>query len=253
MTLVNDLLQQYEKLHFTLIDPDKQSPAEAGLRAKVCEKYGTNAVMVGGTTGVSRENVYKTVDAIKRNVKLPVILFPNSAEAISKNADYVFFMYLLNALDPKYHGGEQAKGSVLIKKWNINPISMGYVIINTSKTPTAVEKRIELDKIKINNIEKAMSYALATQLYGMSCLYLEAGSGAEKPVSNEMISAIREKISIPIIVGGGINDSRTAREKADAGADIIVNGTLAEDNIKNIEEIIKEIQKDGKNNNRPGR
>lgn len=253
MTLVNDLLRQYEKLHFTLIDPDKQSPAEAGLRAKVCEEYGTNAIMVGGTTGVSRENVYKTVDAIKRNVKLPVILFPNSAEAISKNADYTFFMYLLNALDPKYRGGEQAKGSVLIKKWNINPISMGYIIINTSKTPTTVEKRIELDKIKINDIEKAVSYAVETETYGMSCLYLEAGSGAEKPVSNEMISAIREEINIPIIVGGGINDSRTAREKVYSGADIIVNGTLAEDNIKNIEEIIKEIQKDGKNNNRPGR
>ncbi len=241
MNLLHKLLQQNKKIHFSLIDPDSQGPQEAGRIAKVCEDYGTNAIMVGGTTVRNRKIIYDTVDAIKKNVKLPVILFPNSAESISENLDYIFFMMLLNSKEIKYITGEQFKGAPLVKKWGIEPISMGYIIISTSKKPTTVERHVKLDKIFFNDIEKAVDYACRVELLGMSCVYFDAGSGAEKPISNEMIKAVDNAIDIPIIVGGGIRDGDTAKEKIDAGADAIVTGTVIEKNMENIEDIIKKI------------
>ena len=109
MNIIEELLQKYKKLHFSLIDPDKQTPEEAGERAKICAKYGTNAIMIGGTTIKERKTVYNTVKAIKKAAKVPTILFPNSADAISENADYIFFMKLLNSKENKYQISEQVR------------------------------------------------------------------------------------------------------------------------------------------------
>jgi phosphoglycerol geranylgeranyltransferase len=242
MNLIDELLQDHKKLHFSLIDPERQTPEEAGQMAKACEGYGSSAIMVGGSTGVDNETVYETIESIRENVRLPVILFPNSADSITKNVEYIFFMELLNSADGRYKGEEQAKGAPLVKKWGIKPISMGYIVISTGGTPTTVEKQVELDRIQMNDIDKAVGYASQTEISGKSCVYLEAGSGAERPVSNEMIQAIREEVEIPIVVGGGIRDGETAREKTDAGADVIVTGTVVEENKGIVEEIVNRIQ-----------
>lgn len=242
MNLIEQLLQKHKKIHFSLIDPVTQSPNKAGEIAKICEEKGTNGIMVGGSTVMNSEVVYRTIDAIKNNVKLPIILFPNSAKSISRNVDYIFFMMLLNSLDNRYMGREQVLGTPLIKKWNIEPVSMGYVVVSTSKKPTTIEQIVKLDKIKIGDIEKAVVYAEFAEMLGMSCVYFDAGSGAEQPISNEMIKAVRVNINIPIVIGGGIKDGRTAKEKIDAGADVIVNGTILEREIKIIEEIINCIR-----------
>lgn len=242
MNLIYDLLQKYKKLHFSLIDPDTQTPKEAGQMAKICEEYGTNAIMVGGSTIGNRKIVYNTVEAIKKNVRLPVILFPNSADSISENLDYIFFMMLLNSKEIRYIIEEQFKGAPLVKKWGIKSISMGYIVISTSEKPTAVEKRVKLDTIHINDIEKAVDFASRAEVMGLSCVYFDAGSGAERPVSNEMIQAVRNTIDIPFIVGGGIRDGDTAKEKIDAGADAIVTGTIIEKDRETIKDIIKKIQ-----------
>ena len=242
MNIIEELLQKHKKLHFSLIDPDKQTPTKAGERAKICTKYGTNAIMIGGTTIRDRPTVFNTVKAIKEYSNVPTILFPNSATAISENADYIFFMKLLNSKEGKYQITEQVKGAPLVKKWNITPIPMGYIVISTSKNQTTVEKNVKLHKIQIDDIQKAIDYSLYAEMTGMSCIYLEAGSDADQPISNEMLQAIRKEISIPIIVGGGIKSAHDAKEKVDAGADIIVNGTATEENIKVIGDIIRTIQ-----------
>lgn len=241
MSLINELLQKNKKIHFSLIDPRNQEPKKAGEIAKICENFGSNAIMVGGSTVNSRELVFNTVKAIKENVKLPVILFPNSAESVAENLDYILFMVLLNSKDSKYKGDEQAKGGILVKKWGIKPISTGYVIVSTSKNPTTVERVVNLDIIQIDDIEKAVHYAVQAEMQGMNCVYFDAGSGAEKPISNEMITEIRKNIDIPIIIGGGIKNGNIAKEKIDAGADVIVNGTIVEKNIEIIKHIINII------------
>jgi len=242
MNIIEELLQKYKKLHFSLIDPDRQTPEEAGRRAKICEGYGTNAIMVGGSTVKDRSIVYDTVKVIKESVEVPTILFPNSADIIPENVNHIFFLRLLNSKEKKYLIDEQVRGTPIVKKWNIEPISTGYIVMSTSKRPTTIEKNVKLHKIQINDIEKAVEYSVYAETLGMFCVYLEAGSDAERPISNEMLQAIRSEISLPIIVGGGIKNGDMTKEKVDAGADIIVNGTATEGNIKIIEEIVKKIR-----------
>jgi len=242
MNIINKLLRQYSKLHFSLIDPDNQIPKLAGQKAKICEEYGTNGIMVGGSTVRNRKLIYDTVKAIKENVKVPVIIFPNSAIAIPKNTDYTFIMSLLNSKEEKYLIGEPLQAAPFIKKNKIHAISIAYIVISTSSNPTTIEKKVRLEKIKINEIQKAVGYAIYANMMGFDCIYFEAGSGAEKPISTRMLKSIRNEVTTPIIVGGGIRDAETAAEIAKAGADIIVNGTAVEENITIIKDIIKSIK-----------
>lgn len=234
------------KLHFTLIDPEEQSLEVAARRARLCASYGSDAVMIGGSTikGEDKGLVHDTIKVIKDSVDIPIIQFPNSAEVISENTDYIFFMSLLNSRINQYLLGEQVKGAPLIRRFGVKPISMAYILISTSEEATTVERivgRENLDIIKEGDIDKAVNYALTAQYLNMECVYLEAGSNADKPVPDEMISAVRAEIDIPIIVGGGIRDGETAREKTEAGADVIVNGTATEEDCTLIREIIKGI------------
>lgn len=241
MGLIHELLKEKPCLHFSLIDPENQTAHKAGEHAHVCQQYGTHAIMVGGSTVSERQKVHDTVKEIKKKVHIPVILFPNSAVAISRNADYVFFMELLNSLEYKYRGGEQLEGALQIKKWGIIPISMGYIVVSTSTKPTTLEKRTQLDAIHQKDIDKAVKYAVYAEMRGMSCVYLEAGSNAEYPVATNMVHEVSTAIDIPVIVGGGIKTADMAQEKIDAGAKVIVNGTATEKNIKLIKEIIGRI------------
>ena len=226
-----------KKLHFSLLDPDKQSPDAAGSIAKIAEEAGSSAVMVGGSTLSSQKQVDDTVKAIKKISSLPVILFPSGAKFLSKYADAVFFMSLLNSRNLEFVIREHVKGAPFIKKSGIEPISMGYVIVEPGMTAGRVG---EADLVKKDDVEAAVGYALAAEYLGMKFFYLEAGSGASYPVSNEMIHAVKKSISIPLIVGGGIRNTSTARQKAKAGADIIITGTTLERE-KNLKQALSNI------------
>jgi len=76
----------------------------------------------------------------------------------------------------------------------------------------------------------AVAHALAGQYLGMKTIYLDAGSGAKNPVPDEMITAIRQNVDLPIILGGGIDTPEIAAQKAKAGADFIVTGNILEKN-----------------------
>jgi phosphoglycerol geranylgeranyltransferase len=241
MSIAKDIAKTIskKKLHFSLLDPDKQDPEIAGSIAKTAEDTGSSAIMVGGSTLLSQEQVDKTVKAIKKQSKLPVILFPSGANFLSKYADAVFFMSLLNSRNLEYVIREHVKGAPFVKNTGIEPISMGYVIVEPGMTAGRVG---QVDLVKKDDIETAVGYALAAQYLGMDFFYLEAGSGAHTPVSNEMISAVKKSIDIPLIVGGGIRSAKTAKEKAKAGADIVVTGTKLEKE-KNLKEALKNIIK----------
>ncbi|MBN2251055.1 MAG: geranylgeranylglyceryl/heptaprenylglyceryl phosphate synthase [Candidatus Altiarchaeota archaeon] len=246
MDLITELLlKKKKKLHFTLIDPDPKklkSPAEAGERAKACWNYGTDAIMIGGSTLEDKKFIRDCVREIKKRVDIPTIFFPNSADMIPKNTEYIFFMMLLNSRKRRFIIEEQMKGAVLVKNWNIKPVSLAYIVVSTSKEPTTVEKVCDLDRITEKDTEKAVDYALAAKYLNMECIYLEAGSGAEKPVPDDMIAAVKEAADIPVIAGGGIRDAETARAKTKAGADVIVSGTAGEEDCDKVGEIIKAIK-----------
>ncbi len=244
MTLAKDIyhLSKKKKLHFSLLDPDKQEPKEAGEIAKIAEEAGSSAIMVGGSTLISQKQVDETVKAIKKYSKLPVILFPSGAKFLSKYADAVFFMSLLNSRSLNYIIREHIKGAPFVKKTGIEPISMGYVIVEPGMT---AGRKGEVDLIRKDDIHTAIGYALAAQYLGMDFFYLEAGSGAPTPVPSKMITAVKKNIDIPLIVGGGIKDAETAKEKVKAGADVVVTGTTLEkvkDLKKALVKIIKSIE-----------
>ena len=241
MTIAEDIIKKIREktLHFSLLDPDKQTPKVAGSIAKTAEEAGSSAIMVGGSTLFSQKQVDETVKAIKDNTDLPVILFPSGARFLSKYADAVFFMSLLNSRNLDYVIREHVKGSHFVKHSGLEPIPMGYVIVEPGMT---AGKMGEADLIKKDDIETAVGYALASQYLGMKFFYLEAGSGASTPVSNEMIAAVKKNVDIPLLVGGGIRDAKTAKEKTRAGADIIITGTKLEEE-KNLKQALTEIIK----------
>src|SRR3989344_3868552 len=227
---------KHEKLHFSLFDPENLTPEQASDLAKKVTEFGTDAIMVGGSTATNVDLVTK---AIREATKLPIILFPNSANGLSKYADAVFFMSLLNSNKRDYLIGEQVKGAPIIFEHNIEPIPMGYIVINTGE-PTAVEKIAQIQRL---TKEEVVNYALSAEYFGMNFVYLEAGSGAQGSVSDDIVEAVRKAISIPLIVGGGINGPMTATRKLAAGADIIVTGTVIEKAYGKAAEIIDAVKK----------
>lgn len=213
------------KLHMTLIDPAKQMPKESGqIAAKAC-RAGTDAIMVGGSTGITQENINATVDEIKKKTTRPVIYFPSGANAIPRNADAIFFMSMLNSKNVKNITGEHSRGAPIIKKLGIEAISMGYVIVEPGMKVGEVG---EANLVKRGDIQTLVGYALTTEFFGMDLLYLEAGSGAPEPIPKDMIEAVRRNVAIPIVIGGGIVSPEQAGGLVAAGADIIVTGTLVE-------------------------
>lgn len=230
-------------VHLTLIDPDEQKPELAGEMVSSADSAGTDGIMIGGSTSAEGEILDETVKEIKKNTDLPTVLFPASEASISERADAIFFMSLLNSKNPYYITRAQMKGAPLVKKFGLEPISLAYLIVE----PGGEVGRVgEAELIKTDDVETAVNYALAGQYFGLDYLYLEAGSGAEKPVPVEMVREVRKNIDSVLVVGGGIKTPELAAERVQAGANIIVTGTIieeAEDKAKKIEKIVKKIKK----------
>ncbi|MDR0791110.1 MAG: geranylgeranylglyceryl/heptaprenylglyceryl phosphate synthase [Methanomassiliicoccaceae archaeon] len=227
MNVKNYLTDRIAKgtIHFTLLDPDKQPVEEAADIARKAEAAGTDAIMIGGSTDVTQNNLDATAKAIKKACKLPTIYFPSGAHAISGNCDAIFFMSMVNSASIDWVIGEQAKGSLITKKLGLEPISMGYIIVEPGMKVGEVGRAVP---IKRDDLKGAMSYALACEYLGMSFVYLEAGSGADRPVPPAMIKAVKEILSVPLIVGGGIRTPEAAEAARLAGADAVVTGTFVE-------------------------
>ena len=227
-------------LHLSLLDPDRILPSEAAQTAKALEAAGTTAIMIGGSTVVSVPQLDEVVKAVKDEVKVPVILFPNNITGISRFADAVWFMSLLNSDNSLFITGIQALGAPLIKRYGLETLSLGYIIVDAGSTAAYIGQARTLPRDKP---EIVASYALAAQYFGMHFVYLEAGSGAREPVPLKMVSVVKNTIEIPLVVGGGIRTRFEAEAIVKAGADIVVTGTIVEESGLTCEvvEIIKGI------------
>jgi len=223
------LLGQIEaerSIHITLIDPEKVTPPQASRIAMKAKASGTAAIMIGGSTFASTAHLDSVVRIVRRAAKIPIILFPNNVSGISRYADAIWFMSLLNSVDPYFLMGAQVLGAPLVKKYHLEPIPLGYIIVGEGGTAGVVGKAVA---VPYDKPELAVAHALAGQYLGMRFIYLEAGSGAKNPVPPEMIHAVKHYIDVPLIVGGGIRSRGQALVAASAGADIIVTGNVVED------------------------
>ena len=212
--------------HLTLIDPDSQSPDQAGAIARAAADGGTDAIMVGGSVGAAGVLLHQTVARIKEQTNLPVILFPSSVAGLCENADAVFFMSLLNSRSPNYLLENQAMGAPLVLRYRLEALPMAYIIIEPGGTVGYVGDARLIPRKKP---ELACAYALAGKYLGMRLVYLEAGSGADSPVPAGMVALTKKLLGdVLIIVGGGIRSGAAAAELVAAGADLIVTGTAVE-------------------------
>jgi phosphoglycerol geranylgeranyltransferase len=201
--------------------------------------------MVGGSTSVSVHHLDEVVKSVKEATGLPVVLFPNDVSGVSQHAHAIFFMSLLNSANPYYITGAQALGAPLVRKYGLEPIPLGYLIVGTGGGAAGFIGQAH--PIPFERPELASIYSLAAEYLGMRFVYLEAGSGAARPVPPEMVKAVRKTISVPVIVGGGIKSPDQAARAVSAGANAIVTGTLAEqlgpDRVKRIVESIRKSAK----------
>lgn len=229
-------------IHLTLVDPEKVTASQATKIANRAELSGTAGIMVGGSTFSAVSHLDNVLKAIKRAVDLPVILFPSNVTGISRHADAIWFMSLLNSVDPYFLIGAQILGAPIVKKYRLEPIPMGYIIVGEGGTAGIVGKAIT---VPYDKPEVAAAHALAGQYLGMRFIYLEAGSGAKKPVPPEMIRTVKNYVDVPIIVGGGIRSREQALAAASAGADVIVTGNIVEkDDLKHkVSEIVEGIKR----------
>jgi len=224
------------KIHLTLLDPEEQTPEEAVSIAVSAVSGGTDGIMLGGSTTNSAD-LDATAKALKDNVDVPIILFPGNITGVSKYADAIFFMSLLNSSNPYWITGAQALGAPLIKKMGIETISMGYLVVEPGGTVAWVGDAKVIPRKKS---DLAAAYAMAAEFMGMKLLYLEAGSGADEHIPREMIQMVKKTTDTIVIVGGGIRSGKDAADVASAGADIIVTGTVVE-NSSNIKDKIQEL------------
>ncbi len=236
---LSDRLRRDGAIHMTLLDPEKLSQKLASKIALEVESCNTSAIMVGGSTLTSTSHLDTIVKAIKNAVKIPVILFPNNITGISRHADAIWFMSLLNSFDPYFIAGAQIWGAPLIKKFGLEAIPLGYIVVGDSTAVSVVGRACP---IPYNKPELAAAHALAAQYFGMRFIYLEAGSGARQPPPNDMIETVKKCVNVPLIVGGGIRTSDQVKDVVKAGANIIVTGTVVEGGKKArnvIEDLVK--------------
>jgi phosphoglycerol geranylgeranyltransferase len=226
-----DKLLAIKKSHgcgfLVLLDPDRSSPKELAGYAKLCEKSGADAFLYGSSLMVANQ-FEKGLLAVKKAVKIPVIIFPGSSSMISAHADAILFLSMISGRNPNLLIGEQVKAAPTIKQIGLETIPTGYMLIE-SGIFTSVAYMSNTLPIPSHKPDIACAHALAGQYLGMKMIYLEAGSGALRPVPLDMIKKVSRYIEIPVIVGGGIKDIDQANQAAKAGASFVVIGNALED------------------------
>jgi len=213
--------------YLILLDPENISKDKLGVFVKFCEQSGVDGFLFGGSLMLNGD-FESSLEVVKAATKLPVIIFPGDINQISPKADAILFLSVISGRNPEHLIGKHVMASSVIKKTGIEPISTGYMLIESEVTTTAQYMSGSLP-IPRTKPEIAAATALAGEYLGFKFLYLEAGSGAKEPIPNEMVKAVSDYCTVPIIVGGGIKSSQTAREKVLNGANIIVTGNFFED------------------------
>ena len=217
-----------QKLLAILIDPEKVAMENVlNLSEKIQTSPATH-IFVGGST-FSGTNLDELITILKRKTQLPILIFPGHPSQISNEADGILFLSLLSGRNPEYLIEHHINSVEALEKSNLEIIPTGYLLIDGGKE-TAVQRVSQTQPIEQNNIELAYKTAKAGEFLGKKLIYLEAGSGASQHVSLEMIRLISQNIHSPLIVGGGIRSMKTIQEVYDAGADLVVIGTVFENN-----------------------
>ncbi|MDP1676735.1 MAG: geranylgeranylglyceryl/heptaprenylglyceryl phosphate synthase [Bacteroidota bacterium] len=212
--------------YFVLIDPDKVASDKLPSFVEQATEAGVDAFLIGGSLIVD-DSFEQCIKTIKQHTKVPAVIFPGGVMQISPSADAILFLSIISGRNPQHLIGDQVLAAPIVKRIGLEAISTAYMLIESGKT-TSAEFMSNTQPLPRHKPDIAVAHAMAAEILGFKMIYLEAGSGAEQSVPEEMIGAIAKHCSVPLIVGGGLRTPEDARKKVQAGAKFIVTGTILE-------------------------
>jgi len=218
--------QHGKQLLAVLIDPEKTSIEQLPTLVKLIHQSIATHIFVGGSTD-QHNTIEPVIVALKKATILPIIIFPGSANQVSKKADGILFLSLISGRNPEYLIEQQVQSAIQIKESSLEVLPTGYILVDGGKE-SAVERVSSSKPICQTNSELILRTALAGEFSGKKIIYLEAGSGAKTPVKSSIISLVKENLTIPLIIGGGIQTVHQLTTAYAAGADLVVIGTAFE-------------------------
>lgn len=236
---LTDRKSQSKKSFAVLIDPDKVNDNSVEELIQLSLDAQVDYFLVGGSLVIS-SYLDECVQLIKNSCDIPVILFPGSPSQVSKYADALLYLSLISGRNPELLIGQHVVSAPFVKKSGLEIMSTGYMVIDGG-APTTVSYISNASPLPADKNEIAMCTAMAGEMLGMKLIYMDAGSGAKKAISESMIQKVASCIDVPLIVGGGITTAEKAYLNCKAGADVIVVGNAIEKDASLIKEIASAI------------
>ena len=227
--------RQGKKSFAVLIDPDKVNDTNMELLIGLAVEAKVDYFLVGGSLVVSNY-LDDCVQLIKRNCNIPTILFPGSPSQVSKYADALLYLSLISGRNADLLIGQHVVSATFVKQSGLEIMPTGYMVIDGG-APTTVSYISNAAPLPADKTEIAMCTAMAGEMLGMKLIYMDAGSGAKCPISENMIAKVAANINVPLIVGGGILEPEKAYLNCKAGADVIVIGNAIEKDTSLIKEM----------------
>jgi len=218
--------QKGQKSFAVLIDPDKVNKSLLDKLTELSIEAKVDYLLVGGSLVISN-HLDECIQHIKRHCHIPVILFPGSPSQVSKYADALLYLSMISGRNPELLIGQHVVSAPFVKQSGLEIISTGYMVVDGG-APTTVSYISNAAPIPADKNEIAMCTAMAGEMLGMKLIYMDAGSGAKRPITEEMIEKVSRCIETPLVVGGGITDPEKAYLNCKAGADLIVIGNAIE-------------------------
>lgn len=227
--------KQGKKSFAVLIDPDKVNNPVLDDLIKLSLAAKVDYFLVGGSLVISN-HLDQCVQHIKRHCDIPVILFPGSPSQISKYADALLYLSLISGRNPELLIGQHVVSAPFVKQSGLEIMPTGYIVVDGG-APTTVSYISNAVPVPADKNEIAMCTAMAGEMLGMKLIYMDAGSGAKRPITESMIEAVARHIQVPLIIGGGIIEPEKAYINCKAGADVIVVGNAIEKDASLIKEM----------------
>lgn len=224
------------KKSFTvLIDPDKVNIAKTEQLVSLAVDAKVDYFFVGGSLVIS-DSLDECIRQIKVSCDIPVIIFPGSPSQVSRYADALLYLSLISGRNPELLIGQHVISAPAVKQSGLEIMPTGYMVIDGG-APTTVSYISNATPIPADKNEIAMCTAMAGEMLGMKLIFMDAGSGARRPITENMIETVASHIETPLIVGGGITSPEKAYRNCRCGADIIVVGNAIEKDASLIKEI----------------
>lgn len=222
------------KMLAVLIDPENIGEAFLERFLASVSDVPFDFFLVGGSLVTAPLDGF--VLALKARDTRPVVLFPGSVFQLTREVDAVLFLSLISGRNPEYLIGQHVVSAPFLKHSGKEVIPTGYILIN-DQSVSATAYISNTTPIPMDKPDLVTATALAGELLGLKLIYLEAGSGSGLIVPPDIVSAVRQKCTLPIMVGGGIRSVAQLDSLFAAGADIAVIGNAFEKECRLIHEL----------------